>query len=65
MKLQILKTRKIYTVKFPTGVSHTKIAKKLGINPQRVWAWITRGKVPEEYLVLLKKMNVLEVLKEK
>ena len=47
MKLRILKTRKIYTVEFPAGVSHTKIAKKLGINPQRVWAWITRGKVPE------------------
>lgn len=64
LRLQIKWKKVVDTVVFPDAdrIDRTRLAEKLGVTRPLVAYWIKTGKVPDEYIPMLKAIDFDEVL---
>ena len=66
MRISVSYKRELNKVSFPDAsrISHTRLAKLLGVTRQRVEQFLKTGDVPEKYIKQLRSIKLVDIIRE-
>jgi len=57
MQIKVVVLRRILKVTFPKGIDYHKLALAVGVSDAVAWGWLKHGKVHEQYVPIIEKIN--------